>query len=518
MAVLFYIQRSLLRGYMSRLLTLTRAARLVGVTRGALQKKIVGGELETFEGMVSPEDLLRAYPETHLDDTAVMERFTQIKDNAFSLRVRERILPDLDVLLARLTALGRELSQLKSQMARYQDTLGQLDERLDGMERNDVRLRPAFTALRSWMRGELEKNASPSDGTHALVIRDTLLRLMVAQVRLLPSGREFFVEGSDSILEAALRAGISLPYGCSDGSCGLCKARIVSGQSQPMRAPVFELSPDDQARGQALLCCHVALTDLVIEATPPASPQDIPRQQLVAQVKAIEFPVEDMAVLHLRSPASRRLRFLSGQHVRLDLGAGMAADYPVASCPCEERTLQFHIRRRPGNGLAEKVFADLSDTDVVSVIGPFGEFVLQEESDRPLLFIAADDGFAPIKSLIEHALALDVADVMHLYWFGLHAQGQYLDNLCRAWADALDNVLYTPIMLLPERTAAGAATLSTPALLANLEHLRQTHPDLAEFEVYLAGPQPFVDFTRGFLLQHSLPDRQLHVDYTSEVD
>lgn len=517
MAVLFYIQRSLLRGYMSRLLTLTRAARLVGVTRGALQKKIVGGELETFEGMVSPEDLLRAYPETHLDDTAVMERFTQIKDNAFSLRVRERILPDLDVLLTRLTALGKELSQLKSQMTRYQDTLAQLDERFAGMERNDARLGPAFAALRSWMRGELEKNASPSDGSHALIIRDTLLRLMVAQVQLLPGGREFFVEGSDSILEAALRAGISLPYGCSDGSCGLCKARIVSGQSQPVREPLFKLSPDDQARGQVLLCCHAALTDLVIEATPPAGVQDIPRQQLVAEVKAIEFPAEDMAVLHLRSPASRRLRFLSGQHVRLDLGAGIAADYPVASCPCEDRSLQFHVRRRADSAFAVKVFAGLGDADAVSVIGPFGEFVLQAESDRPLLFIAADDGFAPIKSLIEHALALDVAEAIHLYWFGLHAHGQYLDNLCRAWADALDNVFYTSVMLPPETTAAGAAALSTPALTVNLERLTQAHPDLAAFEVYLAGPRAFVDFTRGLLLQHGLPDRQLHVDFTSEA-
>lgn len=502
---------------MSRLLTLTRAARLVGVTRGALQKKIVGGELETFEGMVSPVDLLRAYPETRLDDSTVMERFTQIKDNAFSLRVRERILPDPDVLLARLTALGKELSLLKSQMARYQDTLSQLDERIDGMERDDAHLRPAFTALRSWMRAELEKNDSSSDGTHALVIRDTLLRLMVAQVRLLPSGREFFVEGSDSILEAALRAGISLPYGCSDGSCGLCKARIVSGQSQPIGASVSELSPQDQAQGQVLLCRHVALTDLVIEATPPASPQDIPRQQLVARVKAIEFPMQDMAVLHLRSPASRRLRFLSGQHVRLDLGDGMAADYPVASCPCEERSLQFHVRRQADNAFAEKVFSGLDVADVVSVIGPFGGFVLQEESDRPLLFIAADDGFAPIKSLIEHALALDAANLMHLYWFGLHAQGQYLDNLCRAWADALDNVLYTPIMLLPEKTTTGTAALPAPTLLMNLERLRKTYPDLSEFEVYLAGPQSFVNGTRGFLLQHGLPDRQLHVDYTREV-
>jgi CDP-4-dehydro-6-deoxyglucose reductase len=499
---------------MSRLLTLTRAARLVGVTRGALQKKIVAGELATFEGMVTPEDLLRAYPNTRFDDNTAMERFTQIKDNAFTLRVRERILPDMDALLARLTTLGAELSQLKSQLSRYQELLARLDEHLAGMEQNDARLTPAFSALRAWMRSELEKSPGPADDTHALVIRDTLLRLMVAQVRLLPGGREFFVEGTDSILEAALRAGISLPYGCSDGSCGLCRARIVSGQSQPLRTASFKLSAEEQARGQVLLCCQAALTDLVIEAEQLVSARDIPRQQLVAKVQTVEFPQEDLAVLHLRTPASRRLRFLSGQRVHLDLGAGLTADHPVASCPCEERILQFHVRRRDGDAFSAKVFTGLSDPVGVGVEGPYGDFVLQEESERPLLFIAADDGFAPIKSLIEHALALDVAETVHLYWYGLRAQGRYLDNLCRAWADALDNFFYTPVTLQP---AAHDAGLSIPALTASLERLVQAHPDLAAFDVYLAGPRAFVDVTGDFLRRHGLTDGRLHVDFTSEA-
>ena len=128
-----------------------------------------------------------------------------------------------------------------------------LDDRLAGMQRNDAGLQAAFDALRSWMRNELEPDATPSGDTHALAIKDTLLRLMVAQVRLLPSGREFFVEGSDTVLEAALRAGVSMQYGCSDGSCGLCKARIVSGRTQQVRAPGFALTPEDLGRLNDLL-------------------------------------------------------------------------------------------------------------------------------------------------------------------------------------------------------------------------------------------------------------------------
>ena len=86
---------------MPRLLTLTRAARLVGVSRGALQSKIRSGELAAFEGMVAAEDLLRAYPELKLEDHAALERFERIKDAAFARRVRERLLPSTDVLIAR---------------------------------------------------------------------------------------------------------------------------------------------------------------------------------------------------------------------------------------------------------------------------------------------------------------------------------------------------------------------------------------------------------------------------------
>ena len=98
----------------AQLLSLTRAARLVGVTRGALQKKIKKGELPTFEGMVKPEDLLRVYPDTQLDNSGELERFTYIKDEAFAHRVRERLLPEPEVLAKRLSGLSKEMANTVS--------------------------------------------------------------------------------------------------------------------------------------------------------------------------------------------------------------------------------------------------------------------------------------------------------------------------------------------------------------------------------------------------------------------
>ena len=430
---------------MPRFLTLSRAARLVGVRRGALQSKIRNGELAAFEGMVSEEDLLRAYPEAHLEDNAFLERLEAIKEAAFARRVRERVLPSAEVLMARLAELERYCAIL--------------EERLRA---------PLFA-------------------------RERLLRIMSAHVQVKPSGHEFFVDGNDSLLEAALRAGLSLDYGCSAGSCGKCKARVVSGQVHRLRHSDYAFSAAEKAAGVVLMCCHTAASDLVIEAREAHGAADMPLQTIDARVKAVSPMGEDLRLLHLQTPRSNRLRFLAGQSVRLSLGEA-AASFPVASCPCDERNLQFHVRRRAGDAFAGRVFAGLKDVDTVRVEGPRGEFVLDEASTRPLVFVAFDTGFAPVKSLIEHAMALDASESLHLYWIAGGEGGHYLDNLCRSWGDALDDFHYVPL-----KTESA------------LWPLLSNHPRLAQCDVYVAGPAQAVHAAEFALLEHGLPRAQLRL-------
>jgi CDP-4-dehydro-6-deoxyglucose reductase len=441
---------------MPRYLTLSRAARLVGVRRGALQSKIRSGELAAFEGMVSEEELSRAYPEAHLEDNAFLERLEAIKEAAFARRVRERVLPSPEILMARLAELERYCTILEERLA-----------------------------------------AAAPGGTPPprapLLARDSLLRIMSAHVQVKPSGHEFFVDGNDSLLEAALRAGLSLDYGCSIGSCGKCKARVVSGQVHRLRHSDYAFSAAEKAAGVVLMCCHTAASDLVIEAREAHGAADMPLQTIDARVKAVSRMGEDMRLLHLQTPRSNRLRFLAGQSVRLSLGEA-AVSFPVASCPCDERNLQFHVRRCAGDVFAERVFAGLKDVDTVRVEGPRGEFVLDEASVRPLVFVAFDTGFAPVKSLIEHAMALDASESLHLYWIAGGEGGHYLDNLCRSWNDALDNFHYVP--------------LKTESVL---EPLLRDHPRLAECDVYVAGPAQAVHAAEFALLEHGLPRAQLRL-------
>jgi CDP-4-dehydro-6-deoxyglucose reductase len=430
------------------------------VRRGALQSKIRSGELAAFEGMVAEEDLLRAYPEAHLEDNTVLERLEAIKEAAFARRVRERVLPSAEVLMARLAELERYCAILEERLAAAA---------------------PGGAPLRA-----------------PLLARESLLRIMSAHVQVKPSGHEFFVDGNDSLLEAALRAGLSLDYGCSIGSCGKCKARVVSGQVHRLRHSDYAFTAAEKAAGVVLMCCHTAATDLVIEAREAHGAADMPLQTIDARVKSVSPMGADMRLVHLQTPRSNRLRFLAGQSVRLFLKEGTAgeaaASFPVASCPCDERNLHFHVRRRAGDAFAERVFAGLKDLDTVRVEGPRGEFVLDEASTRPLVFVAFDTGFAPVKSLIEHAMALDASESLHLYWIAGGEGGHYLDNLCRSWGDALDNFHYHPI--------------TTQAVLWPL--LRD-HPRLAECDVYVAGPAQAVHAAEFALLEHGLPRAHLRL-------
>ena len=479
---------------MRRLLTLQRAARLVGVRRGALQSKIRSGELTAFEGMVAAEDLLRAYPQAQLEDNAVLERLEAIKDSAFARRVRERVLPSAEALVARLSELSVERAQVQAQLEHYRAIVGEMQEKLS---------EPAATpaGLGAWLQRRLEPAAQGEPPL--LLAQESLLRIMSAHVQVKPSGREFFVDGNDSLLEAALRAGLSLDYGCSIGSCGKCKARIVSGQVQRTRHSDYALTAAEKGAGVVLMCCNTALTDLVLEAREAHGAADMPLQTLDARVKSVSPLGADVRLLHLQTPRSNRLRFLAGQSVSLALADGARASLPVASCPCDDRNLQFHVRRRAGDAFAERVFEGLRGVDAVRIEGPRGEFVLNEESHRPLVFIAGESGFAPVKSLIEHAMALDAAESLRLYW-AAGAGGHYLDNLCRSWSDALDDFRYEAIAL--ERAAtdeAGARAL--------LRQVLQDHARLAECDVYVAGPAPWAGAVEFQLLEHGLPRAQLAV-------
>ncbi len=490
---------------MAQLLPVSRAARLVGVTRGALQRRIRDNELETFEGQVRVSDLLRVFPEARLEDDSALERVNRIKSAAAPRRDEERELPPAKVLASRLTSLSRELTEAKAALADYSELAVTLAQRLGALASTPgAGLRDDMVALSEWLRDQIQHRPKVPKRTAELLARDTFLRMLAAQVKILPSGHEFFVEGTDSILEAALRAGLAPRYGCTSGTCGSCKARVVSGEVLKVRDHEYDISDTEHNLGYVLMCSYTAVTDLVIEAGEAHRGEDIPRQDIPAKVRQVARPGQGLAILQIRTPTTQRLRFLAGQEVTLTLEDGASADLPLASCQCDGENLEFHVVQRGPSAFTDAVFAGrLQPGTPVRVTGPSGSFVLGEDTPNPILFLACDDGFAPIKSLVESAISSDDAEAIHLVWAASNADGHYMANRCRAWADALDDFQYSPVVLAPQ---ADAETLATA-----LDSAIGSLSDMERFEAYAAGPAFFVDAATALLTQRGVPSERLHL-------
>lgn len=479
---------------MSRALTVSRAAQLVGVSRAVLQRMISTGQLAQYDGLVEIDELMRVFPTTRLEDSGLLEKVARIREESFGRRVRERLLPSSEILSQRLFAQSQELAEIRRHLQAYHALVVAAIERLGSGPASAGLAREARELLE---RGLARVLGSESD-THLDAMND-MLKLVCANVVVRPSGHEFLVQGNDSILQAGLKAGLGLNYGCAGGNCGLCKARVISGELRKVLHADYSLSAAEQSQGYVLLCAHTAVGDLVIETLEAGSPADIPEQELVARVRAVRQLGPNTMLLHLQAPRSARLRFLAGQGATLGLaqaGSDLQATWPIASCPCDDRNLHFHVARDAADGLAEQLFAGrVAVSDSLSVRGPSGGFVLGNDPTPRAAFLACDTGFGPIKSLIEHAMAAETVERFALYWLATRPDGHYLANQCEAWADAFDEFGY--VAASDDDPGRGARDLALRALRDG---------DTGTTRFFVAGPPEFVETATRCLREGGVPE------------
>ncbi len=320
---------------------------------------------------------------------------------------------------------------------------------------------------------------------------------MTGIVHVFPSGQQFPVEGRDSILDAALHTGLSLDYGCSNGNCGRCRARLISGKVEQTTHFDYRFSEADKNNGSLLLCAFTAVGEVEIEV---AEGSAIQQQHISAKVKRLAPLSDGVLLLHLQTPRTQRLRFLAGQNATLDLGNDISSEYPIASCPCDDRNIQFHIRSEPEDEFAQRLMTRKSG-DPVELTGPFGDFTLIGTGDRPIVFLAYNTGFAPLKSLIEHAMQLELRQELRLYWLADREAGQYMHNLVRSWTDAFDSFFYVPLSLKLGATAElddqGAEHRARLSELIEREIFDRV--DLSNHDLYVAGPQPVPELAASLL-------------------
>ena len=492
---------------MSQWVTVWRAAHLLGVSRGELQRHVRAGELTLNDGLVATDSLLQLYPHARLEDSGMLERVVRIKEEAFGKRVRERLLPTQEVLAQRMFRQSQELADVRRHLQRYHSLVVDLRESVAA----HAVAAPGIAALQELaqqINAGLAR-ALATESVDVLDVIDDMLKVMNAQVTLRPSGHRFTIEGRETLLQAGLRAGFKLNYGCGNGTCGMCKVRVVAGDVTQVQSFDYPLSEAEKQQGYALLCAHTAASsDLTLETLEATGPSDIAPQQIVTQLRKLSQLAPNTRLLHLQTPRSHRLRFLAGQSITLGItGAGGRAGHdpddvhatlPIASCPCDDRNLLVLVPRDPQDPFSQRIFDDsLRPGTPVTVWGPMGDFVMSDDT-RPLVFAACDLGFGPIKSLIESALARDDSSPISLFWLATRPDGHFMANQCRAWSEALDFFEHT--LSQHDDMKVGAQQMAG---------LMRTDLFEVDCNFYLAGPQPFLDTLHEALRSAGVAEAQI---------
>lgn len=331
---------------------------------------------------------------------------------------------------------------------------------------------------------------------------------MSFQISIEASPHNFQAEPGETILDAALRQGLAMPYGCRDGACGACRGKVLSGQVDHGKAQTHALSEADRAAGFALFCCASAQSDLCIESREVRSLTDIPVKTLPARVQKMTLAAPDVMLLELKLPANERLQFLAGQYIDILLKDGKRRAFSLANAPHDDDCLQLHIRRVPGGQFTEHVFTEMKERDILRLKGPHGSFYLREDSTKPMLLVAGGTGFAPIKAIVEHAIAEKCPRPIHIYWGGPQRADLYLLPLAEAWAAEHPQLRFVPVLSDP----SSADTWNGRTGFVHRAAM-QDFPDLSGHQVYVCGSPAMVAAAKtDFVGQCQLPEDAFFAD------
>ena len=341
---------------------------------------------------------------------------------------------------------------------------------------------------------------------------------MTFAITVQPSGRTFETEPGETVLSAAIRQGIGLPYGCRDGACGSCKCRLLEGRIQHRPHQGKALSTAEERAGLMLTCCALPQGDIVLEARMVPGAGEFSVRKMPCRVIAVTKPVADVALLTLQLPANDTLRYHPGQYIEFILRDGARRSYSLANGPhtqTDKPAIELHVRHMPGGKFTDHVFGAMKEKDILRVEGPFGSFFLRESSDKPIILLASGTGFAPIKAIIEQIEFKGIIRPTALYWGCRSRADLYLHEWAQQAAARMPNLRYVPVLseAKPEDGWTGRTGLVHQAVL-------QDWADLSEHQVYACGVPAMVDAAqRDFVQLCALPAEEFYADsFTSEAD
>ncbi|MCA6112945.1 2Fe-2S iron-sulfur cluster-binding protein [Bradyrhizobium cenepequi] len=323
---------------------------------------------------------------------------------------------------------------------------------------------------------------------------------MTFSVTVAEHGVSFPCESREFVLDAAERAGYTMPSSCRKGVCNTCEAGLLDGEV------------DQRGRGRrtakegaALMCRSRPRSDVTIKPKRFEKIDIFRRKVIPAKVYRLAKPAHDVTIVTLRFPIGLRAPFKAGQYLQVLMEDGDRRNFSLANPTRDNDAAELHIRHVAGGKFTQEFLPKLAVGDPLRIEVPFGDFFLRE-SERPVVLLASGTGFAPIKSIVETAIHRRSTRPIHLYWGARRREDIYLEQLPTKWAANLSWFEFTPVLSEPTAAWTGRTGLVHDAVL-------EDHQALAGLDVYACGNPMMVSAAqRDFTETHGLPEAQFFAD------
>ena len=301
-------------------------------------------------------------------------------------------------------------------------------------------------------------------------------------VTIEPTGEQIEVEQDQTILQAALRQGVWLPFACGHGTCATCKVQVLEGDVDIGEASPFALMDVERDEGKVLACCATVQSDVTIEA------------DIDVDEDFEGYSVED---------------YQAGQYINLELpGIEGSRAFSLANPPSRSDEVELHVRLVEGGAATGYIHQQLKVGDQLSLSGPYGMFFVRNSQPGDLIFIAGGSGLSSPQSMILDLLEQGDSRQITLFQGARNRSELYNAELFEQLAASHANFTYVPAL------SQAADDSEWQGFRGYVHDAAKAHFDgrFAGHKAYLCGPPPMIDAAITALMQGRLFERDIFME------
>ena len=325
-------------------------------------------------------------------------------------------------------------------------------------------------------------------------------------VTLKASGKTFQAKPSQTILEAAADAGITIPYGCRSGMCGSCKGKLVSGDVMLEDYQESALTEQEKSDG-LILCCKALATESITIDIRESEEEVIKSKVTPVRVESLEKLNQDVVKMMLKLPGDEILKFKAGQYIEFIMADNSRRAFSLANPP-HQYLLELHLRLIEGGKFTQFVFSEMKEKSIHRIDAPIGQFYLRE-SEKPIIFVAGGTGFAPVKSVIEDMIFNNnINRPIFLYRGVGKFEDLYMHDLSLEWSNSIDEFTYIPV------SQNQSNTNNNDQLRIGLVHqaVLEDFESFDNVQVYCCGASGLVKVAFESFVKKGLPEDEFFAD------